>query len=109
MKLSIQSIITPEKLTNYLLKWQPENDKSRFLESAGYTQSNWKRLESDLRNQILSLDAELLRKTYYGDMYKIKGELTGPKGISLKTITIWMVEYKTKQTKFITLYPDKET
>ncbi|NEQ42289.1 MAG: hypothetical protein F6K00_01505 [Leptolyngbya sp. SIOISBB] len=30
-------------------------------------------------------------------------------GIELAVVTIWMIEYETKVTKLITLYPDKET
>ena len=108
MKLSDPALIAAEKLTEYLLKWQPENDKSKFLERAGYTQAGWQQLADDIRNQIFSLDAGLIRKTPYGDMYEIRGSLTGPNGAKLKVITIWMVEYKTQNAKFITLYPDKE-
>ena len=34
--------------------------------------------------------------------------LLGPNGVSLRVITIWMAEYASRQTKFITLFPDKE-
>ena len=73
----------------------------------GYTHANWERLAEDIRSQ-LERDAELSRKTEYGDLFKIRGEITGPKGISLRVITIWMTEYKSGQTKFITLFPDKK-
>ena len=108
MKLSDPAIIAKEKLTEYLLKWQPENDKSKFLEKAGYTQALWQQLADDIRKQIFSLDAKLIRKTPYGDMHEIRGFMTGPNGVSLKVVTVWMAEYKTHNTKFITLYPDEE-
>ena len=41
-------------------------------------------------------------------MYEIRGKLTGPNGTGLKVVTIWMMDDITYQTKFITLYPDKE-
>ena len=108
MKLPDNSIITREKITDYLLKWQPDNDKSRFLERAGYSSDNWQRLLGDIRNQILSIEAELVRKTAYGDLFKIRGKLVGPNGVSLSIVTIWMKESRSQQTKFITLFPDKE-
>ena len=108
MKLPENAIITPEKITDYLLKWQPDNDKSKFLALAGYTLDNWRRLSEDIRIQILPVEAELRSKTAYGDLFRIRGELLGPNGVDLKVITIWMTEEASRQTKFITLFPDKE-
>lgn len=36
MKLAADAVIARAKAANYLLKWQPENDKSQFLALAGY-------------------------------------------------------------------------
>lgn len=108
MKLPDDSIITREKITDYLLKWQPDNDKSGFLGRAGYSSDNWQRLLGDIRSQILPIDAELVRKTAYGDLLRIRGKLRGPSGVSLRVVTIWMKEHKSRKTKFITLFPDKE-
>ena len=108
MKLPDDSIISSEKITEYLLKWQPDNDKSKFLGQAGYSSENWQRLLDDIRAQIFPMEAELMRKTAYGDLFRIRGKLLGPNGVSLKVITVWMEEYASRQTKFITLFPDKE-
>ena len=108
MKLPDDSIISSEKITEYLLKWKPDNDKSKFLAQAGYSSDNWQRLSDDIRAQILPIEAKLLSKTAYGDLYRIRGKLRGPNGVSLRVITVWMAEYATRQTKFITLFPDKE-
>ena len=108
MKISENAIITREKITDYLLKWQPDNDKSKFLARAGYSSDNWQRLLEDIRTQILRIEAELMRKTAYGDLFRIRGKLLGPNGVSLRVITVWMEEYASRQTKFITLFPDKE-
>jgi hypothetical protein len=109
MKLPKDAIIAPAKLTNYLLIYRPVDDKSKFLARAGYSLNNWQQLETDLRSQILVLDAipsdEINR---FGDVYEIRGSLTGPNDVSLKVLTIWMTEYSTGQTKFITLSPNKE-
>ena len=109
MKLPANAVIAREKLTGYLLRKLPENDKSGFLAQAGYTLDNAGRLEIDLRNQVLTQEAAFMEPTEYGDKYSIRGELTGPNGRALKVITIWMTENATGQTKLITLYPAKET
>lgn len=108
MKISVNATITREKITDYLLKRQPDNDKSKFLARAGYSSDNWQRLLEDIRTQILPTEAELMRKTAYGDLFRIRGKLLGPNGVSLRVITVWMAEYASQQTKFITLFPDKE-
>ena len=107
MKLPGNTLIAQEKLIQYLLVQRKRNDKSQWLAKAGYTLENWRLLENDLRNQILSLDAILIENTRYGQMYEIKGKLTGPNGKSLTVCTMWMAENETGNTKFITMYPDK--
>jgi hypothetical protein len=109
MKLAPDATIAITKLTKYLLVWRAADDKSKFLAQAGYDQRNWQQLEADLRNQILPLDAVLSDEpNRFGDVYEIRGVLIGSNGISLAVKTIWMIEYETNQTKFVTLYPDKE-
>lgn len=105
MRLPPDSIIAAAKLTNYLLIRKTRNDKSRWLEQAGYTVDNWQALEHDLRRQILPLAATLDENNRYGRVYRIEGRLTGPNGRALQVVTIWMTEHATGQTKFITMYP----
>ena len=62
---------------------------------------------SDLRAQLLPLDAELFDQTGYGPKYRIRGALTGPNRRVLRVLTIWMKEDATGETKFVTLLPDK--
>ncbi len=108
MKLPENTLIAREKLTCYLLVQKKRNDKSQWLAQAGYTRDNWQVLETDLRNQILSIDAAPIERTEYGWMYQINGQLVGPKGKILSVRTIWMTERATGDTKFITMYPAKE-
>lgn len=107
MKLPAKTIIATRKLTQYLLRLRSEDDKSQFLALAGYTLENADRLMSDIREQILPLEAELFDETEYGPKYRVRGTLTGPNGRVLRVLTIWMKENATNQTKFITLFPDK--
>jgi hypothetical protein len=108
LKIPTDAIITEEKITEYLLKRRPDSDKSQFLGRAGYTQANWRYLREDIRNQILPLEAEFLQNTAYGMLWKIRANLKGPNGVTIRVVTIWMEEKYTGMTKFITLFPDKE-
>jgi hypothetical protein len=108
MKLPKNTLIAREKLTRYLLVQRKRNDKSQWLAQAGYTLDNWKVLETDLRNQVLSIDAAPIERTEYGRMYEINGQLVGPNGKILSVRTIWMTERATGDTKFITMYPARE-
>jgi hypothetical protein len=105
MLLPVDTMIAEEKLTKYLLVLLPKDDKSQFLQKAGYTLNNWQELEADLRSQILSHPAQFLEKTTYGDKYKIEARLKGINGIELEVTTIWMI--KNQQAKFVTLVPKR--
>jgi hypothetical protein len=107
MKLPADTIIARRKVNEYLLRHRVEDDKSGFLALAGYTLEHGDRLMSDLREQLLPLDAELFDNTEYGTKYRIQGTLTGPNGRNLRVVSIWMKEDATGETKFVTLFPDK--
>ena len=108
MKLPAGSVISERKLREYLLSRRIEDDKAGFLFLAGYTEENWRRLEADLRREIEAAEAELIRVTDYGDMYKVRVRLTGPNGKSLDVITVWITLRVNAETRFVTLIPDKE-
>ena len=107
MRLPDDSLVVREKLTDYLLRWRPEDDKSTFLAQAGYTLENADRLMADIGAQLMSLEAMPIENTEYGSKLALSGVLTGPNGRALRVVTIWMTEAATGETKFITLYPDK--
>ena len=107
MRLPEDTFIAQEKLTEYLLQWRPEDDKSAFLAQAGYTLANADRLMADIRNQLMPLEAEASEETEYGPKYDVRGALNGPNGRILRVVTIWLTEEATGRTKFITLFPDK--
>lgn len=86
---------------------QARGDKSAFLARAGYTLENADQLLRDLRTQILPLEAVALESNKFGRYYEIRGTLTGPNGLMLAVRTIWMTEYLSGVTKFVTLIPDK--
>lgn len=107
MKLPGDAVIALEKANRYLLLPQPRGDKSRFLARGGYDQTNAARLVSDLRSQILPLEARHLETTRFGDLHEICGVLAGPSGTPLRVRTIWIMERLPAVTRFVTLYPDK--
>lgn len=108
MKLPANAIISERKLKEYLLSFRKRSDKSKWLEKAGYDSRNWKRLEDDIRVQLLTLEAVLIQVNEFGEVYEITGKLNGPNGYSLQVRSIWMNEFATKLTKFITMYPLKD-
>jgi len=103
MRLPEDTLISDDKLTQYLLVPKKRNDKSQWLAQAGYTLENWQALENDLRNQVLSNVANPTEKTEYGQMYEIRAKLVGPNGKSLSVCTIWITEGAAGTTKFITM------
>jgi outer membrane receptor for Fe3+-dicitrate len=103
MLLPADSMIAPEKLTKYLLVLLPKDDKSQFLQKAGYTLENWQQLEADLRSQVLTQPAIFMKETTYGSKYAIETTLRGVNGLEIEIITIWMVV--SQQAKFVTLIP----
>jgi len=107
MKLSSDAIISESKVKDYLLSFRKRSDKSQWLEKAGYNSENWKRLQQDIRMQLLIREAVLIQVNEFGNLYEIKGKLNGPNGKSLQVRSIWMDEHGTKLTKFITMYPLK--
>lgn len=107
MKLPADARIAPEKLSDYLLRARDDHDKSGWLALAGYTASEAGRLEQDIREQLLPLDAVAAGEDRYGWRYTIRGTLTGPNGRSLAVLSVWMQEKATGVTKFITLYSGK--
>jgi hypothetical protein len=101
--LNPNALIANQKLTEYLLIPLPKDDKSEYLAQGGYTLDNWQQLEQDLRQQILSLEAQPTVKTQYGQKYQIIGSLVCPNGKVLTIKTIWIVTEQT--TQFVTLFP----
>lgn len=101
MKLPADTIIAPEKVTLYLLVAQARGDKSEFLGRAGYTLGNADQLLSDIRLQLLPLEATPGKSNEYGQYYETRGVLTGPNGVKLAVRAIWMTEHLSGVTKLL--------
>ena len=44
----------------------------------------------------------------YGIKYEVRGTLTGPNGGTLHVVTVWITLEATGETRFVTLFPDRE-
>jgi hypothetical protein len=104
LKIPTNALIAPEKLTHYLLLPRDEDDKSRFLAQAAFTQQNPSDLETALRALIATEEAVEDRIDRYGTFYRVRGELHGPTG-TLDVVTIWLREAESGRFRFITLKP----
>ncbi len=108
MKLPENVIISQDKLLRYLLLPREENDKSLFLAAAGYTLSNWEVLERDLHQLTKIREISDTENSPYGIKYEVRGILQGPNGSTLHVVTIWITLGATAETRFVTLFPDRE-
>jgi hypothetical protein len=101
-----RAVIPEEKLWDYLLA--PTHlvgrHKAAFFRALGYTQENWKALESDLR-RFLREEAREKGNTKYGTKYEIQGQINGPTGRSARIVTAWIVLSGEDVPRFISAYP----
>ncbi len=68
MKLQGTIIIPDAKLTQYLLVLRPEDDKSKFLAQAGFTQENPDQLKQAIFSLVQTYDAVSDRQDKYGGL-----------------------------------------
>lgn len=107
MKIPSGLLIEDRKLTNYLLIYQPKDDKSEFLAQAGYTLENWQLLRRDILKAVEEADVAQVILTAWGTRFKVKSGWNGLNGRLLKVITIWQQDNDSDGVRFVTLYPDK--
>ena len=104
MRIPIDAVVATDKLTGYLLVARPLDDKSKFLASAGFTQSNPEILESAIRNLATAAPAKEDGNNEYGIFWRVAGQLYGPAG-TLQVVTIWLQWHLDGRFRFITLKP----
>lgn len=80
MKIPADAIIPPPKLTRYLLISREQDDKSKFLAQAGFTQDNPQQLEAAIRQLADTVEA----------VEDVEGELIGVNETNLSAIAIWL-------------------
>lgn len=100
-------IIQDEKITKYLLVYQPKSDKSQYLALAGYNLDNWELLKNDIIRSVEGYEIAKVTPTDWGTQFEVKSEWSGPNGRLIKVITIWQQDEGTEFVRFITLKPDR--
>jgi len=105
MKLSGEIIVEASKITEYLLVWKAENDKSSFLKKLGYSLQNWEELANEIRAIVLENEAIYSRPAPYGgELYRVEGHLR-----DFGVITIWIVKTEENTCRFVTLFPNSKS
>ena len=107
MHIPQDALIARAKLTQYLLVFKEADDKSGFLQQAGFTLENADDLEYALREHIRLNEAVFDRENEFGKFYEVAGQLIGPNDRWLDVVTIWLLDNKS-QFRFITLKPRRD-
>ena len=102
-------IIAPEKLRDYLLNpgHRRGGSKAKLLLSMGYQADQWQQLETDLREQHLTVDVEEVEENDYGTCYAIVAGLTGPDERTIPFRSIRQTDLGSDCPRLITIYPEK--
>ena len=102
-----RAIIAVEKLTEYLLNTSHKRGapKARLLLGVGYRPDAPRLLESDMREQHLSLDVARTSENTFGVVYEIEGPIKTPSGKTVRFCSIWQIDAGTDVPRFITMYP----
>lgn len=108
MKIPIDAIIPDDKVTHYLLVPREQDDKSKFLAQAGFTQDNPEQLKLAVRQLADIVEAIEDTTNEYGAFYRVEGELIGINNRNLSVITIWLNRKNDGKFQFITLKPKKK-
>jgi hypothetical protein len=102
-------IIPDAKITGYLLVSKPRNDKSKFLDQAGFTKENPEALKLAIQTQALSTEAVEEKINEYGTFYQVEADLIGVNGTILSVITVWLERQIDGKFQFVTLKPSKRS
>ena len=105
---SDRAIIESSKLTDYLLNANHKRGgtKAKLLIHCGYSQTNWRQLEADIRRFHLVAEVDVIRETAYGTRYEVSACLATPSGRQLLVRTVWQIDRGTNFPRLITLIPD---
>jgi uncharacterized protein DUF6883 len=99
------AVIEPAKLRDYLLSTGHPlgRFKARVFGALGFTADRWMELESALRTQHLTQEAEPALGVAGGQKYTIRAILVGPNGQSVVVVSVWFVRAE-KFPRFVTAY-----
>lgn len=103
------AIIAPEKLRDYLLNCDHRRggSKAKLLLTMGYQSDQWQQLETDVRQQHLAADVDIVKQNNYGTTYEIAAALKGPsRRDPILFRSIWQIDFGTNLPRLITMYPE---
>lgn len=106
-----EASIDPAKLCDYLLSTTHPvgRFKARFFGALGFSADRWPELESALRTQHLTQEAESALVIPSGQKFIIRAILTGPNGQSAGVVSVWFTRAGETAPRFVTAYPgDRE-
>jgi hypothetical protein len=106
MKLSDDLIIPDSKISQYLLIYREQDDKSKFLAQAGFAPSNPDQLKDAILELVETTEAIEDSRNEYGIFYRVEGNLKRSRDLAV--VTIWLERTIDKRVQFITLKPKKE-
>ena len=81
------------------------NPGSSLLQGRPWPRGRWAR---DLFELVRSQEVSDVTISPYGIKYEVRGALTGPNSRTLHVVTIWITLAATGETRFVTLFPDRE-
>lgn len=107
MRIPDDAHVPESKLRDYLLRRREIDDKSRFLNAAGFLPHNWIDLEVAIRTLAASTEARKDRWSEYGTFWRIEGLLRGPRK-SVDVVMIWLQWASDASFHFVTLKPRRQ-
>jgi hypothetical protein len=109
MRIPADAHLPEEKIRDYLLVFQEERDKSRFLAEAGFDPSSWELLRDEIRRLSAEVEAEPGRPSPYGNKWYVEGKIKGPNGKEVSVLLVWMEPVDGGPIRFITLVPGEKS
>ena len=104
------AVIDSAKLRDYLLSTEHPlgRFKARVFGALGFSADRWEELESALRTQHLTQEAEPGAVVSGGQKFTIRAILIGPNGQSAVVISVWFIRIGETRPRFVTAYPGGE-
>lgn len=102
-----KAYISKEKLLGYLLsETHPVGrSKAKFFRKLGFDETNVDKLERSLLSIAHTNDIENIKEMLYGVNYVISGSIGLPKRRSAVIKTVWFVELRKTNPRFVTAIP----
>lgn len=101
-----RAVIDPIKLHGYLLSTSHPlgRFKARFFGALGFSAERWGELETALRAQHLTCEAEAGPVEPHGQLFTIRAMLKGRIGASF-AVSVWLVRAGEDHPRFVTACP----